>query len=77
MPRPVTRHLTVPEAARRIGISVQAAWQAVQEGRLASEAVTVPRVMVPVAAVAAYQRNATKQRAGRTRTRSRPPSPPR
>lgn len=58
-------HLTVPEAARRLGISVQAAWQAVQEGRLRSEAVTTPRVMVPLSALREYRVSRRKQRAGR------------
>jgi len=61
--------LTVPQAAAHLGMSVQATWQAIREGRLASEPGAVSRVMVPRAAVRAYRRNATKQRAGRTRPR--------
>lgn len=65
MPPRAERHVTVAEAATRLGISVQAAWQAVQEGRLASVSVTIPRVMVPLSAIAAYRVHRAKQRAGR------------
>lgn len=62
------RSLTVPEAAARLGISVQAAWQAVREGRLASESVMIPRVMIPESAIRAYRVSRRKQRAGRGQT---------
>lgn len=58
------RHVTVAEAAARLGISPQAAWQAIHEGRLRALSVTVPRVMVPVSALAAYRVSRVKQRAG-------------
>lgn len=58
-------YLTVPEAARRLRISVQAAWQAVQEGRLRSESVALPMIRIPESAIRAYRVNRPKQRAGR------------
>ena len=59
------RNVPVREAAERLGISVQACWQAVHEGRLASVALTIPRVMIPLSAIRAYRVSRAKQRAGR------------
>lgn len=65
-------HLTIAEAAQRLGISTQAVRQAIREGRLATVTATVPRVMVPVSALRAYQVARGKQVAGRTRPPHRP-----
>lgn len=59
------RVVTVAEAARRLGISRAAAWQAVRDGRLPSIVTVVKRAMVLESALRDYTVNRVKQRAGR------------
>ena len=61
------RLLSIPEVARRLGISRQAAWLAVRDGRLESVTVNRPVTMVTEKAVKAYEVNPVRKAAGEAR----------